>query len=139
MNVFRMQRKLSSLLRPASKVYGSLMKLRAKTYNSRIRRVYRAKCPVVSIGNIGWGGSGKTPLTDWLLSWAEGKGLRSVVLTRGYGGKPPSLPFIVKQDSASAESGDEPLYLARRHPHARILVDPKRARDRKSTRLNSSH
>lgn len=128
MNVPRIQRRLSPVLGPASKAYGIVMRLRAKRYASRLGRPYRAKCPVVSIGNIGWGGSGKTPLTDWFLAWADRNGLLSVVLTRGYGGKPPALPFSVGLDNFAGESGDEPLYLARRHPGALVLVDPKRAR-----------
>ncbi len=128
-SLLALQRRLSSALRPVSKAYAACMRLRAKRWRSRLLSApYRAACPVVSVGNIGWGGSGKTPLTDWLLLWAGGKDIRAVVLTRGYKAKPPSLPFPVRPDSSPEEAGDEPLLLARRHPGALVVVDPKRPR-----------
>lgn len=84
--------------------------------------------PCISVGNIGWGGSGKTPLVDWLLRWSQEKGLTPCVLTRGYGGAPPHTPLLVGQECSYLESGDEPLMLACGHPAAHIVVDPKRAK-----------
>ena len=128
MNALRLQRRLSSALRPVSAVYGGVMRLREKRYAVRFLRGYRAGCPVLSVGNISWGGTGKTPIVDWLLGWAEARRLAPVVLTRGYGGKPPALPFRVNGSCSAAESGDEPLYLSARHPGTLVLVDPKRSR-----------
>jgi tetraacyldisaccharide 4'-kinase len=82
------------------------------------------------VGNIAWGGSGKTPLVDWLLTWAERRRprpLRVVVLTRGYGASPGSSPLPVTPQTPVARAGDEPLLLARAHPAAHILSFPRRA------------
>ncbi len=129
MNLLPLQRRLRPLLGPAAAVYGAALRLRAARYASPIPpRPYRAACPVVSVGNIAWGGSGKTPVVDYLLDWAERASVPAVVLTRGYKASPPSLPFSVRPDSDARAAGDEPLLLARRHPQSLVLVDPKRRR-----------
>lgn len=126
MNISALQRKLALLLRPAAVVYGAAMRVRASRYAAG--RAYRASCPVISIGNISWGGTGKTPVTDYLLGKTTEAGLRPAVLTRGYKAKPPALPFLVGRDDDPEHAGDEPLLLAARHPEALVIVDPKRAR-----------
>ena len=129
MNVTALQRRFSSLLRPASAVYAALMRLREQRYAlRRIAAPYRPGCPVISVGNIAWGGSGKTPLVDYLLSWAETLGLNAVVLTRGYKASPPAHPFSVSPGDDPTEAGDGPLLLSRRHPQCLVLVDPMRSR-----------
>ena len=119
---------LSPLLAPAARLYAGCMALRARCYALPWARPYTASCPVVSIGNIAWGGSGKTPLARWLLGWAEKNAVRAVVLTRGYKASPPALPHVVSPSGSARESGDEPLLLARSQPDALVLVDPQRAR-----------
>lgn len=129
MSITALQLRLAPLLRPASAVYGAAMRLRAASYASR-RRVtpYRAAVPVISVGNISWGGTGKTPVVEYLLGKTAEAGLRTAVLTRGYKASPPELPFAVSGGDEPARAGDEPLLLARLHPEAMVLVDPKRAR-----------
>ncbi len=122
------QRVLRPVLRPLGLVYGAAMAVRRQRYEKGAAHVFRPSVPTVSIGNIGWGGSGKTPVVDWLLDWAGQEGLRSVVLTRGYKATPPTLPYVVEADSPASCAGDEPLMLARQHPQARIVVDPVRRR-----------
>jgi tetraacyldisaccharide 4'-kinase len=80
------------------------------------------------VGNISVGGTGKTPVVDWLLSWGEERALLPAVLTRGYGARPPRFPWLVDPSHTPAEAGDEPLMLARAHPGALVLVDPDRNR-----------
>ncbi|THB65309.1 MAG: tetraacyldisaccharide 4'-kinase [Desulfovibrio sp.] len=116
------------MLRPLGWAYGQIMRIRAASYARGLFSCYSPTVPCVSVGNISWGGSGKTPLTGWLLAWAGRQGLTPAVLTRGYGGKPPHTPYLVAQDSPWQESGDEPLLLARAAPHARVVVDPVRKR-----------
>ena len=129
MSILSLQRRLAPLLRPAAAAYGAAMKLRAARYASPLlARPYRAACPVISVGNISWGGTGKTPVVDYLLGKTEEANLRTVVLTRGYKAAPPELPFPVSVKDDPQTAGDEPLLLARRHPHALVLVDPKRSR-----------
>lgn len=129
MEINKLQRRLAPVLRPASVVYGGLMRLREMRYASSLLSFpYRAACPVVSVGNISWGGTGKTPIVDYLLDHTAKRRLRTVVLTRGYKAAPPELPFPVTGKDDPHEAGDEPLMLARRHPDTLVLVDPKRSR-----------
>lgn len=128
MNYQKAQRSLAPLLSPAGKAYAALMALRAGAYARGLKSSRRPKSFCVSVGNIAWGGSGKTPLADWLLTWGADRGLTTALLSRGYGGRSEKRPLPVKAHTDPAESGDEPLMLARRHPDSYILADPKRRR-----------
>ena len=88
---------------------------------------YSPSCPCISVGNIAWGGTGKTPLTGWLLDWAEKQGIKAVVLSRGYGANPGTRPLLVSADTPVERSGDEPLLLARAFPKASVVVFPRRS------------
>lgn len=121
------QRMLYPLLRPFGAAYGALMAMRRRRYEEGTPQCTPA-VPTVSVGNIGWGGSGKTPVTEWLLQWAAGAGVRPVVLTRGYKASPPRVPFLVTPDATAEQAGDEPLMLARNHFPAHVIVDPVRSR-----------
>ncbi len=127
MHLLALQRFARPLLKPISTAYRHLMAARTKRLLARTD-CFRPPCPCVSVGNIAWGGTGKTPLIDWLLYWAEAKGLSSVVLTRGYRAKPPTLPMCVGPQSCAREVGDEPLMLQQAHPKSHIIVDPVRRR-----------
>ncbi len=113
---------------PLGHAYAGLMYVRAKVFEHGLIPAWRAQTPCLSVGNISWGGTGKTPVTAWLLTWAVRQGMRPAVLTRGYGGHPPHLPFQVQPDSSPRHCGDEPLLLAQTHGKARVIVDPKRKR-----------
>lgn len=126
--ISQLQEQFATLLAPLSKAYARLMRLRANLFLSGKWVSWRPPAPCISVGNISWGGTGKTPVVSWLLDWARDEGLAATVLTRGYGGKPPYLPYDVQLLSPAFEAGDEPLLLKRTHPQARILVDPKRVR-----------
>lgn len=128
LNLNQIQKVLSPILAPISKGYGAVMSRRAEKYSSGEYERFRPECPCISVGNIGSGGSGKTPLADWLLKWAEQEGLLTVLLTRGYGAKPAQLPYLVNRLSPVTEAGDEPLMLANGNPQAKIVVDPVRKR-----------
>ncbi len=128
MNLLAWQRNLRPFLFPAAKAYAALMQLRRLGYETGLLASGSLAAPCVSVGNICWGGSGKTPITAWLLAWAHEQGMRPVVLTRGYHAKPPALPYLVRTDSPTQEAGDEPLLLLHTCPEANILVDPKRLR-----------
>lgn len=123
-----LQQKLNILLHPLGLVYGLGMHLRAKAYSHGLVKVYEPSIPCVAIGNIAWGGTGKTPLTEWLLLWAKSQGLKACVLSRGYKGKAPHYPLLIGPDTPACQAGDEPVLLHKAHPEAHIVVDPKRAR-----------
>lgn len=104
------------------------MCLRAAAYARGVFPAWRPPQPCVSVGNIRWGGTGKTPVCSWLLDWAAERNKQCVLLTRGYRAHPPRLPFFIEPDASPHEAGDEPLLLARANPAARIVVDPQRVR-----------
>jgi tetraacyldisaccharide 4'-kinase len=122
------QRRLWPVLAPLGAAYGILMRFRRAAYERGLKDSLAPAAPCISIGNIAWGGAGKTPLIDRLLTWAESRGLRPCVLTRGYKAVPPAPHYLVRPDTDPAACGDEPLMLASRHDKTRVIVDPERAR-----------
>lgn len=108
--------------------YALAMRMRELGYTRGVFPSWRPPVVCISVGNIGWGGSGKTPLCSWILSWSVQKKLRPVVLTRGYRARPPHLPYHVQRKSPVQAAGDEPLMLARENPLAEVVVDPCRRR-----------
>jgi tetraacyldisaccharide 4'-kinase len=119
---------LSFFLRPLGALYGIGMRLRAAAYSKGLFRSWEPPVPCISIGNISWGGTGKTPLTSWLAGKLIGLGHSPVILTRGYKARPPRHPHLVRPDDDPAVAGDEPLLLARFNPKAHVVVDPVRSR-----------
>ena len=83
--------------------------------------------PVIIVGNISVGGSGKTPLIISLVKTLIQRGLKVGVVSRGYGGQAPLYPLTVNADSKVAHCGDEPLLIARKCG-CPIVVDPNRSR-----------
>lgn len=104
------------------------MRLRREWYENGALSSHQPEKPCVSVGNICWGGTGKTPLTQWLMQWALDNDMTPAVLTRGYRAKPPEFPFLVHENATPAEAGDEPLLLARSCPLGLVAVDPDRTR-----------
>ena len=119
------------MLSLAGRGYALAMRIREKAYEHGLFPSWRPPVKCISVGNISWGGSGKTPICSWLLRWCRQKGLHPVLLTRGYRARPPHVPFHVHPDSPVEISGDEPLILARENPHAEVVVDPCRSRSGK--------
>lgn len=119
---------LQPALLPLGVPYGLAMRARRWAYGHGLLDSWRPPCPCISVGNIGLGGSGKTPLCEHILRWAEARQELCVVLTRGYGGKPRRLPLWVTPGADPAQCGDEPLLLASAGPSARVVVDPRRRR-----------
>jgi tetraacyldisaccharide 4'-kinase len=128
MNHRYLQSTLAPILKPVSKGYAAAMRLRSWLFAHGIKSSVKPEAFCISVGNISWGGSGKTPLVSWLINWAQKHFLKPVVLTRGYGGKSENRPLLVKATTPPDKSGDEPLMLAQMHPHALILADPDRKR-----------
>jgi tetraacyldisaccharide 4'-kinase len=85
--------------------------------------------PVISIGNITWGGTGKTPIVIELLNFLVNNNLKPVVLTRGYFRKNSKIPLILKNGAKLvnvSNSGDEPLLIAKSVVKAAVIVGKKR-------------
>lgn len=101
------------LLIPLSGLLLLLSQLRRAAYRTGIFRVWRAPVPVIVIGNITVGGTGKTPLALWLARFLVAQGYHPGIVSRGYGGRVQGASAVTSNDSAT-EVGDEPLLLARR-------------------------
>jgi tetraacyldisaccharide 4'-kinase len=108
------ERARRSLLQPLSWVYGALIAVRRRAYEAGWLASARAGRPVVVVGNLTVGGTGKTPLTVWLARELTAAGLRVGIVSRGYRSRDSGVPRAVAAGSSWREVGDEPLILARR-------------------------
>ena len=104
---------LACALFPVSLLFRALSGLRGRLYRSGVLAATRLPVPVVVVGNIFIGGTGKTPLTIWLATALRAAGFTPGIISRGHGGK-EALPRAVTPDASAAEVGDEPLLIARR-------------------------
>lgn len=102
---------VSVLLHPASLVYGALVCARRAAYRAGLARCARLPVPVIVVGNLTVGGTGKTPLVLWLAHFLRAVGRRPAIVARGYGGRTRS-PRRVAPDSDPLECGDEAVLLA---------------------------
>ena len=115
------------LLAPLSGVFRLLAALRRYFYRHGIFDSHPAGVPVVVIGNITAGGTGKTPTVIWLVQQLKARGFSPGIVSRGYGGSKSGTSMRVDQDSEAAIVGDEPVLLARR-AHCPVAVDADRLR-----------
>jgi len=106
------------LLLPLSFIYCIVITVRQKLYQLNFKRSYASQVPVVVIGNIVVGGSGKTPLLISLCEYLKEKGFNPGVVSRGYGGSVSGVKQVAASDSATLV-GDEPLMV---HRHAAVPV-----------------
>ncbi len=102
------------LLIPVSWLFCAIVWIRRTLYSLKIFRSRKAKVPVIVIGNITVGGSGKTPLVIWLANFLKEQGYKPGLVSRGYGGQAKQWPQQVRHDSDYVAVGDEPVMLASR-------------------------
>lgn len=112
---------------PLEALYRAVVRRRRKRFLSGRLDSYRAPLPVIIVGNITVGGTGKTPLILWLIEHCRARGLRPGVVSRGYGGEPPRLPWRVCDSDDPALAGDEPVLLVQR-TGVPMAIDPQRSR-----------
>ena len=112
---------------PFSWVFGLVVRLRATLYRAGILRSYASSVPVVVVGNITIGGTGKTPFTIWLAEKLLEHGQHPVIISRGYGGKVGKQPILVTEDTDPGVAGDEPVLIALRSA-CPVVVHPDRVR-----------
>ena len=115
-------------LLPCSWIYRGVMALRRWVYQSRLLGVYRAPVPVIVVGNLTVGGTGKTPLVIWIARRLAEYGYKPGIVARGYRGAARSWPQQVRADSDPVMVGDEALVLARR-TGLPVAVGPQRSAD----------
>jgi tetraacyldisaccharide 4'-kinase len=98
---------------PLSLLYAAAAGSRRYLYAKGVRRARRLACPVIVVGNLTVGGTGKTPLVCWLVERLRDLGFVPGVVTRGHGGS-EHAPRMVRAGDDPAKAGDEPVLLARR-------------------------
>lgn len=121
---------LATALRPLSSLYGWAMTCRAQLYAAGRLKSCRAPAPVISVGNLTVGGTGKTPVVRLLAEHLLAMGRRPAILSRGYGGRRSRMPRRVPGDRRgqfAAEYGDEPCFLAASLPSVPVYVGTRRA------------
>ena len=106
----------SLIFPPLSTLYGAVTRTRLALYQRGTFRATKLDRPVISVGNITAGGTGKTPLVEWIAKTVAGTGKKVCILTRGYGRENPQQQVVVSDGTTilatPAESGDEPYLLA---------------------------
>lgn len=102
------------LLWPASQVFRALVSVRRLAYRRGWLRSFDPGIPVIVVGNVTAGGTGKTPLVIWLAARLRERGYRVGILCSGYGGQAERWPQPVAKSSDVSRVGDEALLLARR-------------------------
>ncbi|MBM4212403.1 MAG: tetraacyldisaccharide 4'-kinase [Gammaproteobacteria bacterium] len=115
----------AALLAPLSAIFALVTRVRRALYRSGLIGAYRARIPVVVIGNLSVGGTGKSPLVAALASALKSRGLRPGILTRGHGVL-VCEPTRVTRDADPGAVGDEPLMLAIA-TGVEVMVSPDRA------------
>lgn len=111
-----MNRAASIALAPFSALYSAAITARSCGYENRFLKTQRVAAPVISVGNITVGGTGKTPLVQWLAGRLSESGQKVCILSRGYRRENAKQQLVVSDGeqllSGVAQSGDEPMMLA---------------------------
>ena len=118
-------------LRPLSALFGAIMAVRNWLFDAGLITARRVPVPVISVGNISVGGTGKTPFVEFLASSLQRENRRVAVISRGYGRRTKGLVIVsdgkrVLTDAAAG--GDEAVQIARRVKGTIVLVDARRAK-----------
>lgn len=111
---------------PWAVLFGWIVALRRLAYRRGWKQASRLPVPVIVVGNLTVGGTGKTPLTIWLVETLKAAGYQPGVISRGYGGRKQPRPLLVYADVDPAEAGDEPVLIAQT-TGCPVAVFPKRA------------
>ncbi len=127
-----------ALLKAASRLYEkALQKDQARRRKNRVK----LPAPVISIGNLSTGGTGKTPVTIWMCEFLLKMGLHPAVLTRGYGRRGNSsgrVPLFGNPEELSGLFGDEPVMISERLPSTPVWVGRDRAASGKAALARSA-
>jgi tetraacyldisaccharide 4'-kinase len=111
---------LKIILSPLSLLYGLIIRFRNFLYDKKYLKTVRFDFPIIAIGNLSVGGTGKTPHTEYLLKLL-GNNYKTTVLSRGYMRKSKGYHIATENDDAIM-LGDEPLLLKKKYPFAQVCV-----------------
>ena len=112
------------VLLPISWLFFCIITIRKLLYQFKLLRSQRLKVPVIVVGNINVGGTGKTPLVIWLAEQLILQGYTPGIISRGYGGSAKIVQAVLPE-SDFAEVGDEPVLIAMR-THCPVFIGAKR-------------
>ncbi|WP_207534979.1 tetraacyldisaccharide 4'-kinase [Desertivirga arenae] len=115
---------LRLFLYPLSVLYGVIVFLRNLAYDAGVFKSKKYPVPVIGIGNLAVGGSGKSPMAEYIIRLLKGE-KRVAVLSRGYGRKTQGFRFVEVQDSPK-DAGDEPLQFRKKFKDITVAVAEKR-------------
>ncbi len=120
------------LLLPASVLYGVATWIRSCAYDRGWLASYRSRLPVISVGNLAAGGTGKTPTVDYIVKELIGQGWSPAIVSRGYRGTyRGDAEYVLKAGRllmTAQEAGDEPYLLAQRNPLSTVMVARQRVK-----------
>ncbi len=116
---------LTGVLRPFSAVYQGVFALRKKAFKRGLFECYQAPVPVIVVGNLTVGGTGKTPLVVYMVQALRMQGFTPGVISRGYSGSSERYPLFVAQSTPVEQSGDEPALIVGR-TKVPMVVGPNR-------------
>ncbi|MFC1731804.1 tetraacyldisaccharide 4'-kinase, partial [candidate division KSB1 bacterium] len=119
------------LLRPVFGLYHIFIQIRNYLYNHGLFRSTHVSVPVISVGNVSFGGTGKTPMAAWIARQIQREGFPVVIVSRGY--KRRSIFVKIVSDYAKVRSrlrsaGDEPYLIAKKLPGVPVVVSRNRVR-----------
>lgn len=108
---------------PLSAIYALVVFVRNKLFDARVLKSFTFDIPVICVGNIAVGGTGKTPHIEYLLELLKDTGV--AVISRGYKRRSKGFRYVDVADTA-ADAGDEPLQIKRKYPAVPVAVDIRR-------------
>jgi len=112
-------------LQPFASLFSGIVRARRALYRCRVLGSYRSSRPVIVVGNLTVGGTGKTPFVIWLARQLAARGLRVGIASRGYRGAGGPARRVTRDDTA-ATAGDEPLLLFQRLARP-VAIGPRRS------------
>ncbi len=119
------------LLAPFSVLFGAIVKIRNLAFDLHLLKEESLPVPVLSVGNLSVGGTGKTPLTMLLIEQLKARGLKVGLISRGYGGQYKDLAEVDLNETWKS-FGDEPVMIKTRFPDVPIFLSPKRVKAAKA-------
>ncbi len=118
---------ISSFFMPISMLYDDVIRFRAFLYRIGVKRKTKLKVPVIVVGNITVGGTGKTPLVLWLARFLREEGYKPGIISRGYGGESENWPIYVTDKTDPGLVGDEAVLMVQR-ADCPVAVGPERVK-----------
>ncbi len=116
---------ISSFFMPLSMLYDDFSRFRRFLYKIKVLKSTKLPVPVIIVGNITVGGTGKTPLTLWLANFLKEKGYKPGIISRGYGGNSEVWPQWLEDQSDPEQVGDEAVLMKKRSASP-VAVGPER-------------